>query len=160
MYSFFIIAGGKELPSGDNIYLWRYPMDIKTADKVKAIHKDAVDNNYSKTTWWPQIKASLAPTEMQELVSSAKMGLDYLLGNENIEALAVTMFPWMMREMTRQTPIKNQKGEETGEVSTITYPSWLAKMKENKATAKPNDLVHLARICEIAENIESYDDMI
>ena len=134
-------------------------MDIKTRNTVAALHTEVIEARYHKTQWWPMLKTQLSGSEFQELVSSAKMGLDYLLGNENVEALAVTANPWMTREMTNEYPVLDKQGKDTGQINTVVYPSWLAKMKEQKTVTRPKDLLHLSLICSIAENIDSFDDM-
>lgn len=130
-------------------------MDIKTKDALSKLHKTVLDTRLNKMQWWPMAQANIEPAAWQETVSSAKMGLDYLLNNPGVEALAITAFPWMTNRMESEIMYGPNKG------TMQTYPSWLEKIKETKATTRPKDLIHLSIICEIAENMDSgaFDDM-
>ena len=127
-------------------------MDIKVKDQLVKLHEEVIEANYHKSQWWPMMKARLSGTEAQEVVSSAKMGLDYLLQNKDVEALAITAYPWM----TNEFEVERTEGKE---VVKVKLPSWIARIHRDKAVSRPKDLIHLSLICEIAENIESYDEM-
>ena len=136
-------------------------MDIKVRESVSDLHSEVIDHRYLKTQWWPMLESRLSGPEFQELVSSAKMGLDYLLGNENVEALAITQFQWMSNPMEITREVFGQSGVKKADrkMETVTLPSWLERMKRDKSPSRPKDLLHLSVICEIAENIDSFDDM-
>ena len=121
-------------------------------NEMGKLHKAAVEGRWTKETWWPAAMDILGDMR-GEILAAAKTGLDHLLNNEAVEALAVSSNPWMTNQMEFTYMYGPQKG--TKGVS----PSWLEKIKEEKSPRRPNDLLHLARICYIAENLEAYDDM-
>ena len=128
-------------------------MNLKVNDRIKDLHKKTIDHSYTKTQWWAKMKEKLSPAEVQELVGNAKMGLDYLLESEAVEALAITQFPWM----TNQIEVVSDFGPTKGTM--VFLDSWLTRIKANKTPSRPKDLIHLENICEIAENIDKLDDL-
>ena len=127
-------------------------MDNRTIEIVKTLHEDAVNSGLSKASWKAEMKRLVKPAELQELVGNAKSGLLYLR-DQSIVDLAVREYPWMNNRITvERKQFRSEKMEK------VTMPSWIDRIRD-QGIVRPKDLIHLNRICELAENKDALEDM-
>ena len=127
-------------------------MDTKLFDSIKKLHDETVSANHSKATWKVELKNRIGEEQLQELVSSAKAGLLYLR-DQSIVDLAIREYPWMANEIEiERKQFRSEKMEK------VKMPAWIDRIR-SQGIVRPKDLIHLNRICELAENRDALEDM-
>lgn len=126
-------------------------LSTTTIQKIKNLHEDTLDYGYDRPTWKANL-AEIMTGEELSLIHDDVMEGSILLRDETIVSLAKTEYPWMFNQMTYT--VKDNNGKESERKA----PAWIDKIRDRGIT-RPKDILHLSKLCMLAENAEALSDM-